>query len=302
MSNSYAIYVPLGGGGPTNLAAGIEAGTWGWRDDLSPKHTEALREIREGDLVVIASGVPNLRVPPGQLTDSTFRVLHALKIIRGFFVSAAPLWPDEVQAGSVIYPHRIGFEVIGSSVNAHASTPRLAEALRLSGNTRGRLVNVLETILPTQTTGVAATGRVAPNFTAGSLDAVTTVTTRKEQTALRKYLFDGVIGARCALCGKELPVGLLRTAHIKPRNECSDTEKRDLDNVMSACTLGCDELFERGYLTVDAGGIVQTAFTGFTDLASSVGSLQSRVCSAFGPESKPYFAWHSTFHAGRTQR
>ena len=63
-----------------------------------------------------------------------------------------------------------------------------------------------------------------------------------------------------AVSGRCLPRGLLVAAHVKPRSECSEEERRDIPHVaMAACLLGCDALYETGYLTVDATGRIVTA-------------------------------------------
>jgi len=119
---------------------------------------------------------------------------------------------------------------------------------------------------------------------------------RREQTHLRAALLGAknATHAVCALCGKNLPVGLLWASHIKPRSRCSDDEKRDIPNVaMLACTLGCDALFERGYVGVDSKGAisVSTAISGAMEVA---GHLLDRQCSAFTTARANYFAWHWT--------
>lgn len=46
------------------------------------------------------------------------------------------------------------------------------------------------------------------------------------------------------------PRRLLVAAHIKPRSQCSDTERIDFDNIgMLACLLGYESLYEHGYIT-----------------------------------------------------
>ncbi|WBP92091.1 hypothetical protein [Kitasatospora cathayae] len=63
-----------------------------------------------------------------------------------------------------------------------------------------------------------------------------------------------------ALCGRALPATLLTAAHIKKHAVCTDDEKRDFANIaMLACSLGCDSLYERGYITVTDTGRIQVS-------------------------------------------
>ena len=80
---------------------------------------------------------------------------------------------------------------------------------------------------------------------------------RNEQALLRVHLFGNQREKQCALCHKILPVNLMITAHIKPRRYCSYEERVDLNIVMPACKIGCDDLFEKGYLIVGKKGLIQ---------------------------------------------
>ena len=51
-----------------------------------------------------------------------------------------------------------------------------------------------------------------------------------------------------------LPAELLVAAHIKPRNLCTEIERLDAHVATLMCVLGCDALFERGYLRVMDSG------------------------------------------------
>jgi hypothetical protein len=118
---------------------------------------------------------------------------------------------------------------------------------------------------------------------------------RNEASIFRSFLFGGRLTARCDLCGRELPCGLLVAAHKKPRASCTEAERRDPEVVMRACRLGCDELFERGYLCVDSdgfikAGIVLTAST--NELKVFARELIDRSCAAHSFASEKYFAWH----------
>ena len=80
---------------------------------------------------------------------------------------------------------------------------------------------------------------------------------RLEARYLRQQLLGNVKAFPCAICGRTLPVALLVTAHIKTRSECNEAEKGDVNVVMSNCLFGCDALYERGLVTVDANGMIR---------------------------------------------
>jgi hypothetical protein len=133
-----------------------------------------------------------------------------------------------------------------------------------------------------------------PDRDFGVLDRTAVARYRVEQEALRQALVGNARQADCALCGRTLPVELLVAAHIKRRSDCDDTERRDLRNVaMLACHLGCDRLYELGYVTVDAHGTVRTAdATGA--VAEQLAALAGRRTDKHGPATERYFAWHRT--------
>ena len=80
---------------------------------------------------------------------------------------------------------------------------------------------------------------------------------RREQAYLRSHLLKGREVAPCDVCGRDLPAALLVAAHIVPRSLLSDAERLNFDAVaMLACGLGCDALFELGYLVVDGMGVL----------------------------------------------
>ncbi len=118
---------------------------------------------------------------------------------------------------------------------------------------------------------------------------------RGEQAALKRRLLPGATG-ECALCGRVLPGALLIGAHIKKRAMCTDDEKRDLANIaMLACTLGCDSLYEHGYISVAEGGTIQAS-----PLAADIAEvdthihtrLAGRTVTWWNPKREPYFRWH----------
>jgi len=116
---------------------------------------------------------------------------------------------------------------------------------------------------------------------------------RREQRILRGALGigsgDGDRPHKCGLCGVARPERLIVAAHIKRRADCTESERRDLRSVaMPACTLGCDALFENGYLAVADGGRILV----YESAGMTLTSYHGEVASAWSPSREPYFRWH----------
>jgi hypothetical protein len=125
------------------------------------------------------------------------------------------------------------------------------------------------------------------------LDVEARVRRRTEQNYLRHLLFPGV-EANCHLCGRCFQIEFLVAAHIKKRAECTDTEKRDARHiVIAACRFGCDELFERGYITVAADGAIDLspALRG-EELAYAREHLAGQTLKTAMRGREDYFGWH----------
>ena len=116
---------------------------------------------------------------------------------------------------------------------------------------------------------------------------------RKEQSFLRRFLFKGATQAACGICGRLFPIDLLVAAHIKRRSECSHEEKLDYrHNVIPMCKFGCDDLFERGYVTVE-DGVVRTLPRALASdtVREYVSQLDGRACPYWNAQSVVYFKW-----------
>jgi hypothetical protein len=151
------------------------------------------------------------------------------------------------------------------------------------------------------------TGPLAPlaSGPVGALDASAVRPVRLEQLALRRALLGNRSHAPCAFCGHELPADLLVAAHIKQRNLCSDEEKRDLANIgMLACKLGCDDLYELGYITVNDDGVIISTDPRVPQLGNHLSTLIARLagqsCRAFTIANANYFKWHRETRFRRT--
>jgi hypothetical protein len=126
------------------------------------------------------------------------------------------------------------------------------------------------------------------------LDAVGTTNVRLEQGALRVHHLGRRKAAKCSVCGCTVPVALLVVAHIKLRSQCTPSEKRDLKHIaMPLCLLGCDVLYERGYITVsDTGKVVASQVSGPKDLRRRLMQLDGRTCLGYSKSAERYFNWH----------
>ncbi|MHA7271677.1 hypothetical protein [Arthrobacter sp. HLT1-20] len=152
---------------------------------------------------------------------------------------------------------------------------------------------------------LAEAGVTAPQSSATSLrglpgsvwgadepDEKTLTTIRLEQAHLRKNLLRGRLTAPCALCGEQYPARLLIAGHIKPRPECNDEERMDYaSNAMLTCALGCDALYEWGYIVVGPAGQIQAGQAAETPrIEAAVEALVGGHCAAFDEHTAEAFA------------
>lgn len=131
-----------------------------------------------------------------------------------------------------------------------------------------------------------------------TLDGSREALIRAEQHYWRPILFGSENTGKCGICGRKIPVELLIAAHIKRRSSCSDSEKMDRANIMPMCKLGCDDLFERGYVTVEKGRIVANPRMPRTSaVARYVRGLVGRKCTYWSRASSHYFEAHNEAHS-----
>ncbi|KAH0536318.1 hypothetical protein GP486_008893, partial [Trichoglossum hirsutum] len=120
---------------------------------------------------------------------------------------------------------------------------------------------------------------------------------RLEQDILTALLHEGKKTNTCAFCGRSFPVSFLITAHIKKRSHCSHEERIDRRIVMPLCNMGCDQLYERGYLSVREGKVVplrQTPTSG--DMKRYLDEVIDNECLYFSDQTRLFFEWHWDFH------
>lgn len=133
----------------------------------------------------------------------------------------------------------------------------------------------------------------------GDLDVVIETTRRREQAFLKNTLFGVNKFAECSICQMVLPVQFLVCAHIKKRSECSEIEKRDINNIVTPmCRFGCDELYERGYISVHNGVIVDNSIGVLMDKVSIyMKGIVGKKCTSYHVGvKKDYYEWHHLKH------
>ncbi|MGW3570163.1 hypothetical protein ACWDSL_40925 [Streptomyces sp. NPDC000941] len=288
------IYVPAPS--RANLEIGLNQGLWGWRTSALDRAEarEAVQTLKEGDFLILGHKGPNSRVRPGGWTDVTLQRVIVTQITRPLFTDTAPVWPDDD------YPERIGMDVLDEEHNVTGAAVGAdgMEALRLSANKQGAAVlrsgtasvAQLASELPPVDT-LPAEGNVDHD---GDVNAVAQVLVRREQAKLRKALLGGAQQAACALCGRVLPTRFIRAAHIKRRSAATREERLMMANIMPACLMGCDELFEHGHIFVTGDGtiVVRQKPNDTSDLREAAEALAGRTVADYGHHRAPFFTWH----------
>lgn len=144
-------------------------------------------------------------------------------------------------------------------------------------------------------TDSAADGRGSRNIK--TTDILGTALRRAEQRYLRQSLL-ARFGNQCAICGRVLPEKLLIAAHIKLRSESNEADRLDFEAAaMLACSLGCDALFELGYITVGTDGRVKPTSTYDPSLEPVLNSLSGAPCLAFSDATAVNFQFHRQRHS-----
>lgn len=134
----------------------------------------------------------------------------------------------------------------------------------------------------------------------GSLDTPTVSASRIEQAFLRSRLFGSSPRGTCCICGEEYPTDLLVAAHFKKRSHCLLEAQLDFDHIAGAmCLIGCDALYERGYICVDGTGQVQIGPVSLpaNGLSTVLQRLVAKPCGRWNADTEKYFGWHRSFHS-----
>ncbi len=129
----------------------------------------------------------------------------------------------------------------------------------------------------------------------GALDEKRSIVVRREQKILREILFGSATVKQCGICGREYPVSLLVVAHIKARAHCTESERLETEhNLMPLCLLGCDSLFEKGFISVKDGYVIKGPIEANTkDLKAQITPLLGADCAYWTLESRQYFDWRA---------
>jgi hypothetical protein len=118
---------------------------------------------------------------------------------------------------------------------------------------------------------------------------------RKEHYYAKKLLFFDKDEEKCACCKKLLPIKLLVCAHIKKRSECSEIERKDIENIVfPMCSFGCDKLYESGYIYVDRGIFKSKDIANINNeaLKSELLKVHGKKCLYYNSKSSIYFDYH----------
>ncbi|HCL3985306.1 TPA: hypothetical protein N2C06_004463 [Pseudomonas aeruginosa] len=131
-----------------------------------------------------------------------------------------------------------------------------------------------------------------------TVDGVGSAPTRGEHRYIVDHLFGKNAEGSCSICGGVFPRSMLVASHIKKRSACSRDEKLDVQNVATAmCRLGCDPLFELGFISVLEGKVVRHPSRIGSELISSyIDKLVGRPVIAWTKKTQKYFQWHATAH------
>lgn len=122
---------------------------------------------------------------------------------------------------------------------------------------------------------------------------------RREQNIIRGYLFGTKKTCSCGICGEEYPVDLLVAAHIKKRAHCSRQEKLDIKHIaIPMCKFGCDDLFEKGYISVRKGEVISLVDTEYLpkSVKNYIENIQGKTCDSWNVDNDKYFEWHKNYH------
>ena len=119
---------------------------------------------------------------------------------------------------------------------------------------------------------------------------------RLEQDHLKQSLFGKNTTGRCGICNRLYPISILVVAHIKKRSRCSEEERKNINVVMPLCKMGCDELFERGYIAVENGIITDMNKKPISEtMIYYISGINGNTCSYY-KYSKAFFEWHYEYH------
>lgn len=115
---------------------------------------------------------------------------------------------------------------------------------------------------------------------------------RNEQSVLRDYLFPNDTFYDCGICDMAFPKSALVVAHKKKRSHCSEEERLDLDLIMPMCRMGCDFLYENGYITINNGYVEIHTREASGKINEYLKKLEGKVISEQWKKGNKYFNFH----------
>ncbi|MGO4349286.1 hypothetical protein AB4Z45_27730 [Paenibacillus sp. MCAF9] len=143
-------------------------------------------------------------------------------------------------------------------------------------------------------------GEIEVNIPDGPTDGYTVSKRRKEQPALRAMLMRDAPNHHCVLCGNLFPNELLITAHIKKRKHATEDERKKLSIVVPMCKLGCDALFEDGWVGVMDRRVVRIRTEKSTQhLEMAIQNVVEKECRNVNEISAKFYDWHRNYHVHR---
>ncbi|MCV4263748.1 hypothetical protein OH708_19750 [Pseudomonas capsici] len=122
--------------------------------------------------------------------------------------------------------------------------------------------------------------------------------TRKEHRYIVDHLFGKKLTGTCCICQGEYPRKLLVAAHIKKRAACEKKEKLDIEHIAAPmCKMGCDPLFEHGYISVRDGIVVKHPSMEMTSaIEHYIDQLVDKKTPIWNGKNSKYFKWHRETH------
>lgn len=280
-----------------NHAVAIKQGTlWTtrYKNGRMPEHRSLIHSIRPGDVVFHYDG-PALRAVSVASTQS-----QPCTRPDGYPKPSAE-YPDDgwlVQVEPVVdglYLHRDRLtEILPHGLRGpldRTGSPAQKYLSPIDDTVGSAILTELDTVVPPTPMTRNAETETAPG--GGKTDVLIQASGRVEQRGLRAYLLASNKPPSCGLCGRILPERLLVAGHIKPRSQCSETERWNYASVaFLTCLLGCDVLFEHGYLTVDDTGTITAGRPATDALVPDLDCLIGTPCPAYAADRAPAFAHH----------
>jgi hypothetical protein len=143
-------------------------------------------------------------------------------------------------------------------------------------------------------------GEIKVHLPIGLTDEYTVSKRRKEQSMLRTTLMKDAPNHLCAICGNLLPNELLIAAHIKKRKYSTEEERKKSSIVVQMCKLGCDSLFEDGWIGVVDKRVTRICTEKSTHyLEETIKRLVGRECKHINEVSSKFYDWHFHHHLNK---